>query len=50
MDVCLVSITLRDGFAKWPVQIRMEYSELSYKEKLVQGNTALLVFDTKMSS
>lgn len=54
MDVCLVNISLSNWFAEWLDQITIKHLELSYKEKLVQMNRTVFVFDayiiTKMDA
>lgn len=54
VDVCLVNISLSNWFAEWLDQIRIKHLELSYKEKLVQMNRTVFVFDahiiTKMDA
>lgn len=53
-DVCLVNISLSNWFAEWLDQITIKHLELSYKEKLVQMNRTVFVFDayiiTKMDA
>lgn len=54
VDVCLVNISLSNWFAEWLDQITIKHLELSYKEKLVQMNRTVFVFDayiiTKMNA